>query len=333
MTSRPAKVPNRVRTTVLALVVPLVLLAAALAWAVAMLPELPDQVATHWGADGLPDGFGSPVSTLVMLAAIVVPFTIGMWAIGFYLGSTASTRRLSVFFSIWFAVMISGLLVGSLAVQRGLTDATLAPGIGVPMAVSFAVATLAGALAALAIPADRPQPTTAPVPDGAERLTLGANEQAAWVRTAELPGLGWIMTAGAILTVLLGGIALLGGVGVGVTTLVILAMVTLLLVLLGRWTVTVDHDGLAARSVLPRPRTVVPLNEVEAAEVVDVQPLADFGGWGYRIDLTGRVGIVLRKGEAILVHRTGGRQLVITVDDAATGVALLNTLADRARLR
>ena len=333
MTSRPAKVPNRVRTTVLALAVPLVLLAAALAWAVAMLPELPDQVATHWGANGLPDGFGSPVSTLVMLAAIVVPFTIGMWAIGFYLGSAASTRRLSVFFSIWFAVMISGLLVGSLAVQRGLTDATLAPGIGVPMAVSFVVATLAGALAALVIPADRPQPTTAPVLEGAERLPLGANEQAAWVRTAELPGLGWIMTAGAVLTVLLGGVALLGGVGVGVTTLVILAVVTLLLVLLGRWTVTVDHDGLTARSVLPRPRTVVPLNEVEAAEVIDVQPLADFGGWGYRIDLTGRVGIVLRKGEAILVHRTGGRQLVITVDDAATGAALLNTLADRARLR
>ena len=79
-----------------------------------------------------------------MLVAIVVPFTIGMWAIGFFLGSAASTRRLSVFFSLWFAVMISGLLIGSLAAQRGLTDATQAPGIGLPMAISTAAATVIG---------------------------------------------------------------------------------------------------------------------------------------------------------------------------------------------
>ena len=47
MTSTRAEVPNRVRTTVFALVVPLLLLAAALAWAVAILPELPDPIATH----------------------------------------------------------------------------------------------------------------------------------------------------------------------------------------------------------------------------------------------------------------------------------------------
>ena len=268
-----------------------------------------------------------------MLVAIVVPFTIGMWAIGFFLGSAASTRRLSVFFSLWFAVMISGLLIGSLAAQRGLTDAIQAPGIGLPMAISAAAATVIGGLATLLVPTDRPHPTTNPVSEGAERLPLGASEHAVWLRTVELPGLGRIVAAGAVLTVVLGGVALLGGVGVGVILLVTLAVVTLLLVLLGRWTITVDHVGLIATSVLPRPRVIVPLDEVESAEVIDVQPLADFGGWGYRIDLLGRVGIVVRAGEAILVRRTGGRQVVVTVDDAATGAALLNTLADRARTR
>jgi hypothetical protein len=42
---------------------------------------------------------------------------------------------------------------------------------------------------------------------------------------------------------------------------------------------------------------------------------------------------VVRAGEAILIHRTGGRQLLVTIDDATTGAALLNTLADRSRLR
>ena len=172
------------------------------------------------------------------------------------------------------------------------------------MAISAAAATVIGGLATLLVPTDRPHPTTNPVSEGAERLPLGASEHAVWLRTVELPGLGRIVAAGAVLTVVLGGVALLGGVGVGVILLVTLAVVTLLLLLLGRWTITVDHVGLTARSVPPRPLTVMPLNEVEAAEVINVQPLADFGGWGYRIDLTGRVDILLCKGEAILVHRT-----------------------------
>jgi hypothetical protein len=171
------------------------------------------------------------------------------------------------------------------------------------------------------------------VPDRAGRLPLGTDEHATWVRTVEMPALPWAMGIGVGLAVLLGALALLAGRTVGWVTVVTLVLATALMVLLGRWTITVDHSGLTARSVLPRPRTEVPLDEVESAEVIDVQPFAQFGGWGYRIAASGRVGIVVRRGEGILVHRTGGRQLVVTVDDAATGAALLNTLADRARLR
>lgn len=331
--STNSHVPDRGRITVLALAIPLAVLVVALGWGLILLPELPSPVATHWGADGLPDGFGSATATLWTLVAIVLPFTIGMWAIGFFLGSTASTRRMAAFFSIWFAVAIGGLLIGSLTMQRGMADAAQAGGIGVPLGASFGVATLFGLVAAFAVPTDRHQPTSVPVPDGAERLPLGAAEQAAWVRTVEMPALPWVMGLGVGLAVLLGALALLADRTVGWVTVVTLVLATMLLVLLGRWTITVDHNGLIARSVLPRPRTIVPLDEVESAEVVDVQPFADFGGWGYRIDARGRVGIVLRRGEAILVHRTAGRQLVVTVDDAATGAALLNTLADRSRLR
>ena len=60
--------------------------------------------------------------------------------------------------------------------------------------------------------------------------------------------------------------------------------------------------------------------------------MAEFGGWGYRVGRGGRVGVVLRTGEALQVQRTGGRAFVVTVDDAATGAALLNTLAARSRV-
>jgi len=333
MTTPLPRVPGRARMTLLALGLPLAILLAAVAWAVSLLPRLPDPVATHWGADGLPDGFGSPAQTLVMLVALVIPFTVGMWALGFFLGSASSTRRLAVFVSVWFAVAICGLIVGSLAVQQGLADAAEAPGVGTSIGISFAAGAVLGVLAVLLVPGDRPQPTSAPVPDTAERLVLRAGEQAAWVRTVEMPGLRVLVGASVALVIVSAGVMVLSDRAVGAVTAASLAAAAALIVVLGRWTVTVDHNGLSARCALPRPRTIVPLDEVESAELIEVRPLADFGGWGYRVGAGGRVGIVLRAGEAILVHRTGGRQLVVTVDDAETGAALLNTLADRSRLR
>ena len=62
-----------------------------------------------------------------------------------------------------------------------------------------------------------------------------------------------------------------------------------------------------------------------------VDPFADFGGWGYRVRPGSRTGFVVRKGEALEVERGDGTAWVVTVDDAAEGAALLNTLADRDR--
>jgi hypothetical protein len=46
-----------------------------------------------------------------------------------------------------------------------------------------------------------------------------------------------------------------------------------------------------------------------------------------------RTGIVLRAGEAIEVKRTDGKTLVVTVDDALQGAALLNGLVARSHKR
>ncbi len=67
------------------------------------------------------------------------------------------------------------------------------------------------------------------------------------------------------------------------------------------------------------------------ADTTTVDPLAQLGGWGVRYGRAGTVGFVGRKGEALAVERTGGRPLVVTVDDVARAAALLNTLVDRSR--
>ncbi len=61
--------------------------------------------------------------------------------------------------------------------------------------------------------------------------------------------------------------------------------------------------------------------------------LRDFGGYGYRLgfrgELKGARGFILRSGKGILVDRAGGGREVVVVDDAETAVRLLETYRQR----
>jgi hypothetical protein len=113
--------------------------------------------------------------------------------------------------------------------------------------------------------------------------------------------------------------------------LVVGALIVIVVVAMCWWVVRVDRTGLTIRSTTGWPRIHVPLDEVVRADVIEVRPLRDFGGWGLRVGRHGRVGVVLRSGQALLVQRTGGRSVAVTVDDAATAAGLLNAHADHAR--
>ena len=114
----------------------------------------------------------------------------------------------------------------------------------------------------------------------------------------------------------------------------ILAIVAVLFIVLlatmGIFRVRVSDAGLQVSSPLGIPRFVVPLDEVETVSVVEVQPLAQFGGYGVRLGLDGRFGVVLHGGEGIQVVRRSGKTFVVAVDDAEMGAALLQALALRA---
>ncbi|MEJ1230123.1 MAG: hypothetical protein WDM88_05085 [Galbitalea sp.] len=95
------------------------------------------------------------------------------------------------------------------------------------------------------------------------------------------------------------------------------------------WTVRVDVRGVRIRAALGIPVFKVPLDRITSADVVDVQALSQYGGWGIRIALNSRLGIILRSGEALEVHRSKGLDLVVTVDDASSAAALINGLLQR----
>ena len=72
---------------------------------------------------------------------------------------------------------------------------------------------------------------------------------------------------------------------------------------------------------------------IDRVEAVQVNPMGEFGGWGLRWAPGGGFGVVLRSGPGIRVRRTGGKVFTVTVDDAATGAALLEALRVRALAR
>jgi hypothetical protein len=142
-------------------------------------------------------------------------------------------------------------------------------------------------------------------------------ERAAWTGRAHLTW--WLplvlIAIGAILAV--SARSAVGAVPAALLVLVYLAF--------GWIRVSVDGRGLRIRyGVLPRPVTSVPLSDIRRAERIDLRPL-QWGGWGYRGSRKAfrRAAVVLRSGDAIKLYLTDGSEFAVTVDDAATGAAVL----------
>lgn len=318
-------VPHRGVTTALTLGVPAALAAATVAVGLGWRDRLPDPVASHWGPDGV-DGSSSVAGLLIPLVGMTLVFAAALWAVGYFWGRAAMTRRFATGTAVWVATFVDGLTILMLAAQLDVATAADARDLGAGLAAVIVGALAVALVVAWLVPGDQRQPSDAPIPAGARRLPLPESETATWVQQVQWVSPVWLVAGSLAFAVAIGAAARSWWL-----TAALAAFLVPLLVTATAWTVTVDRHGLAARSRLPRPRILVPLEEVEVAQVVQVDPLREFGGWGLRTGLGGRVGVVVRKGAALEVLRTGGRRVVVTVDDAATGAALLNTLAARTR--
>ncbi|MEU0402783.1 DUF1648 domain-containing protein [Streptomyces sp. NPDC006197] len=301
----------------LALAVHLVLLALR-------YDRLPDTLATHFGPDGgHADGFTGRTAFTAVSTGLLLALGAG-W--------TALVRRGSLW-GAWATAGFTGALLVLLV--RDNLDATDPARVESPL-TNLLLAAATAALLALAgwgltrlVPRDeRDGPAAAPGLPDAPRLPLGASEVAGWTRaTASRPltALAALALAATPAVLLLAPwpAALLGllGPAIGLPGLA-----------LARVRVTVDRRGVTVRSALAsRPRARIPLDEVAGASVRDLDTaavLAEFGGWGYRVRAH-RTGVIVRSGEALVVRRSGGREFAVTVPDARTAAALLNTLAER----
>ncbi|MGW1181245.1 DUF1648 domain-containing protein, partial [Streptomyces drozdowiczii] len=156
-----------------------------------------------------------------------------------------------------------------------------------------------------------------------ERIALAAGEVAGWARGAG----SWWLPLTALLVLGAGVVLLFTATWPAALPALVLG---LLLATFSRPYVTVDRRGITVSGLLPWPRVRVPLDRIEAASSRDISPLTEYGGWGYRIR-PGRTGVMIRSGEGIVARLASGRDFAVTVDDSATGAALLNTLIDQRR--
>lgn len=324
------------RFRLIALVLPVAATAAFAIAQLAMLPAVPEVVAIHWGADGRPDGFG-PAWTFPALGValgaglpllIAGPVALGRPAPG---GRTAMRTPAAI---VWFLVVFLGVLsTGALALQAGAADGAGDPGI-LPV---LGLAALLGAVAALGgwlTVRDAPGAGSAPEPAS---VAVAAGERVVWLQTATVSRAGLAVLGIALLiavvsaaTAVAAEIGRAGAAGAGaltatgVTLLVIVAVATTIV-----FRVRIDDGGLHVRSALGWPRVRIPRDDIARAEVVHVEPFAEYGGWGWRGAMGSGTGVVTRRGEALRVTRRDGRIFTVTVDDATTAAGLLRGLDER----
>jgi hypothetical protein len=304
--------------------------------------DLPDPIATHWNVHSEPDGH----MPLWLFTALLVAVQLVAWGALLWQERSRGTQglRLTVAPFVWGTIaFMAAIDLTTLAANVDAADWRAADEVGI---VSILIVLAVGAVAAVAGWAlERGRPLVAGVGAGAgggagsgasgtsagsaaAAVTLAAGERAAWSR-------GLVSRPAAFGSVLLGVGFLVAGIVVGsaagwalVAGGVVAALAT---ALVSEVVVTVDRRGMTvAFGPLGWPRQHVPLDDVVAAEAVDVDPWR-YGGWGYR-KVPRRPGVsavVLRRGEGLRVVRGDGRELVVTVPDAAGGAALLEALRQR----
>ncbi len=298
------------------IVLPLTALAAFL---VVIWPDLPQVVATHWDPQGRADSF-VVLGIRVWLTPVLL--AVGSWgllsiAVAHVPQGAPGGRWLRALpaGSAWFVV---GLACSTLLPQRGLGDAQEAP-----FSVSWLVAGLiAGAvgfwLVLLLAPATT-RSTTHALISSDETIDRDRPGNVVWRSSARPPMLGYVILA------VLGLLAAAAAVHIRWVIAAVLLLTVLLAAAFTSFCVSIDDRAVWVRGTFfGVPRFAIALSTIRRAEVVDVKPLR-WGGWGLRYRSTG-IGVVTRGGPALRLVRTDDTEVVLTVDDAASAVAILNTL-------
>jgi len=312
-------------------VLPAALLAAVVAVPAALWSRLPERVADHWTLTGTANGTMPRLAAFALLGVLAVVGTglvwLGWTAVRHGAGNGTSRRgRAAAAGSAagavaigLFMMAVSTASVVQVAVANlggdGLRSASVSAGSPIGIVGGPAL------LAAFAGYVLRRYGGLGAADDGAPRSSLGlrAGERAVWTGRARArwawPAAALLVAAGALVA----AVAAQWGTAAPLLAAGVLTLgFTAVRVTVAARGVTVGYGPLGLRL------TRIPLRRIAFAEAVEREKaILPITGSLLRF---GDVSVVLRSGPALRLTLRDGKAFLVTVDDAATGAALLNDL-------
>ncbi|GGR52992.1 hypothetical protein WEB32_28410 [Streptomyces netropsis] len=316
--------PVNARRALVAVAPPLLAAVVVLSVFLSLRDRLPGRMATHIGPGGEADGFSGQGAFLAVALAVLLGDAVLFGGLTHWIRTTPGVQRVIAVTGGAAAVLTGWLVVAVLLANADADNAASVTLPGLQAVLAFGAAAAYATVGWFACGRVEESETVAGPSVGTALLPLGDAETASWSRVT-----------GSRVLPLTGMLVLTAGLVVGITTgwlpAVPLLVTGVPLALLTGARITADRRGITVTPTLaPWPRLNVPLERIAEAGHRPVNPVRDFGGWGYRAR-PGASGIVLRSGDALSARLTTGSEFVVTVDDAATAAALLNALADRER--
>ncbi|GAA2529437.1 hypothetical protein GCM10009860_06430 [Microbacterium mitrae] len=320
----------RRRFLIVGLWVPGLITLVAVALQLLWLRDLPNPAAIHFGTNG-PDGFGPrwtyPLLTGLLGIGMLLLTALPVLAMAHRGRWSVAPRLLAPFVSGTVLMLAIGLTL-SVQSQRGLTDATQAPDVGVFLLIGVGIGIGYAIVAWFAQPA---LVVSAEDAIAVTARTIPAGTRAAWMQTISVRGAGLaLMIFGVGLVLVMAIIMTTVGQSTAWVMWLLVAFMLVLVATMFVFRVRIDATGFTARSIVGFPRFHIALDEVADAKALTVSAMADFGGWGLRVMPGNGVGIIMRSGEALQIVRTNGKKLTVTVNDAVRAAELLLGLRDRA---
>lgn len=307
---------------VFGLAVPVVSAGAVLLLARVWQPRLPATLATHFGGAGA-DGFTDTGATAWTFVLAILFVGLGTSAIAALAHALLMMRRTMLI----LGSAVTGLLV-ALWIGLSLAHLDLVPPQQVESPTTAAVVGILvgggiGVLGAALLRDHRERRSATERPD--PRLPR---------RPVTLPIVAHL-GLGPRTTAILIAVAVLGSIGVcrlagSWWLLAVFLPVGVLAIGLFRFRVVVDESGLRVFNT-GMCALGYGVDELVGAEVTEVAPFRDFGGWGLRINGRGNYGVVTDTGPALVFTAANGQRVTVTTDRAHDMAGALNALADRRR--
>lgn len=264
---------TRTRLLAVAAVLPVLIAVTSSLVMIASMPDLPDEIAIHWGSNGA-DGFGSPWEIIATLLGLIGVLS---GALAFSLNDLAEsgrprpTQKVLAVMALGLSVTLGVGMTASVLAQRGLDDVRTAPDPLPGLLLGAALGLLAAAAGWLLLPrADRTPPAAVDV----EPLGLAPSERTFWT--------GTVSVSRIMLVVILGVIAILCGTTVvaaqngekSVLLIVLLATVLAAVALSTlRWRVSVGRHGASVASFAGWPAIRISLADIDTTRLIAVNPI------------------------------------------------------------